>query len=191
VWLVVGLGNPGASYAKTRHNLGFMVVDRLIERLGAHALSSSSFHGELFKHRTFLLLKPTTFMNRSGLSVQAVQHFYKIDPEQIIVIHDDLDLAFGALRLKRGGGSGGHNGLKSIDAAIGNGYLRVRMGIGKPIYKSQTADYVLHPFSEEEQRCLAAWIDFTAETTQELTHRTLEEVASTRSMRRMRPEFCR
>jgi len=177
MWLVVGLGNPGAEYELTRHNIGFMTLDRLVGMSGAHA-ASSSFHGELFKKSNLLFLKPTTYMNRSGLSVQAVKQFYKIETERIIVIHDDLDLPFGALRFKQGGGSGGHNGLKSIDAMVGNDYLRVRMGIGKPVYKSQVADYVLSDFSPEEQRVLPEWIEHAAGATRDLTHHPLDYVAS-------------
>ena len=184
MWLIVGLGNPGPKYEHTRHNIGFLVVDRLVGTTGAHPLSSSSFHGELFKKTQTLFLKPTTFMNRSGLSVQAVKNFYKIDPEKIIVIHDDLDLPFGAVRFKKGGGSGGHNGLKSIDEAIGRDYLRVRMGIGKPAYKSQVIDYVLHDFSPEEMRVLPAWIDHAAKATLELTRHPMETVASTFSVKK-------
>ena len=128
--LIVGLGNPGNDYEKTRHNIGFMVIDELIARHNASKLSSSSFEGELYKFKNHLLLKPLTFMNLSGNSVVKVKNFYKI--EDVVVIHDDLDLSFGALRFKKGGGHGGHNGLKSIDAMITKEYLRVRMGIGKP-----------------------------------------------------------
>ncbi|BBG66487.1 peptidyl-tRNA hydrolase [Hydrogenimonas sp.] len=161
-----------------------MTVDRLVEKVQAHPASSSSFHGELHKTSNLLLLKPSTYMNRSGISVQAVKQFYKIDLEHIIVIHDDLDLPFGSVRFKRGGGDGGHNGLKSIDAAIGNGYLRVRMGIGKPPYKSQTADYVLSPFSPEEREALPKWIEHSAEASLELTRHTLEHVASRYSVKK-------
>ncbi|WP_353661944.1 aminoacyl-tRNA hydrolase [Hydrogenimonas sp. SS33] len=187
MWLVVGLGNPGARYERTRHNIGFLVVDRLVEKTGAHSLSSSSFHGDLYKKSSTLFLKPTTYMNRSGIAVQAVKNFYKIETEKIIVIHDDLDLPFGAVRFKKGGGSGGHNGLKSIDAMVGSDYLRVRMGIGKPAYKSQVVDYVLHDFSEEEMRRLPEWIDHAAEATLELTKHPLEKVASLYSVKK--PEW--
>jgi PTH1 family peptidyl-tRNA hydrolase len=184
MWLIVGLGNPGPQYAATRHNIGFMVLDRLIDRLAPNPLASSRFHGDLFKKGSLLLLKPTTYMNRSGISVEAVAHFYKIDMEKIIVVHDDLDLPFGALRFKRGGGSGGHNGLKSIDEKVGNGYARVRMVIGKPAYKSQVADYVLHPFDPDEVPCLPEWIDRAADATIELTERDVTWVASHRTIRK-------
>ena len=184
MWLVVGLGNPGTEYERTRHNIGFMTLDRLVGMSGAHAASSSSFHGELFKKSNLLLLKPMTYMNRSGIAVAAVRQFYKIETDHVIVIHDDLDLPFGTLRFKKGGGSGGHNGLKSIDAMVGSDYIRVRMGIGKPPYKSQVTDYVLHEFSSQEQPLLAPWIDHAARATLELTHHPLDYVASHYTVKR-------
>ncbi len=178
MWLIVGLGNPGPRYERTRHNIGFLTLDRLIEETKAHSLSSSSFHGELHKKVSTLFLKPTTYMNRSGIAVQAVKNFYKIEMEKIIVVHDDLDLPFGAVRFKKGGGSGGHNGLKSIDQMIGNDYMRIRMGIGKPAYKSQVIDYVLQDFSDEEWKVLPHWIDHAAQAALELTRHPLDFVAS-------------
>jgi len=183
MWLIAGLGNPGKKYEYTRHNIGFLTVDHLIDQAEAHPLSSSSFHGQLFKSGDLLFLKPTTFMNCSGQSLQAVKQFYKIELDNIIVIHDDLDLPFGSLRFKRGGGSGGHNGLKSIDEMVGRDYMRVRMGIGKPKYKSQVADYVLSPFSEEEQQNLSSWIQNAAVATLELTKFSLNIVASKHTIR--------
>jgi len=147
--LVVGLGNPGDRYAKTRHNIGFMVIDELKDGEFTQ-ISSDKFHGELLKCGSLLLLKPHTFMNASGISVKSVKDFYK--PERIIVIHDDLDLKFGAMKFKFGGSSGGHNGLKSIDALIGNEYERVRIGIGND--KSDTINYVLGKFPPHEAQIL-------------------------------------
>jgi PTH1 family peptidyl-tRNA hydrolase len=184
MWLIVGLGNPGPRYEHTRHNIGFLVVDRLVDETGARSLSSSSFHGELYKQGDTLFLKPTTYMNRSGVSVQAVKNFYKVELENIIVVHDDLDLPFGAVRFKKGGGNGGHNGLKSIDAMVGRDYLRVRMGIGKPAYKSQVVDYVLHDFSPEEMAVLPRWIGHAAEATLALTRHPLDWVASRYSVKK-------
>jgi len=183
MWLIAGLGNPGKEYEYTRHNIGFLTVDHLIDQTEARSLSSSSFHGELFKSGDTLFLKPTTFMNHSGVSLKAVKQFYKIELDNIIVIHDDLDLSFGSLRFKRGGGSGGHNGLKSIDEMIGRDYIRVRMGIGKPQYKSQVADYVLSPFSKEEQQSLPLWIQNAAIATLELTKNSLNIVSSKHTIR--------
>ncbi len=174
--LIVGLGNPGPAYAQTRHNVGFMVIDELSRRHQTQSVSKSSFEGELFKMGQHFLLKPTTFMNLSGRSILSVKNFYKID--EVIVIHDDLDLPFGALRLKKGGGHGGHNGLKSTDAAITPEYIRVRLGIGKPEHKSQVADYVLHPFSADEQKYLDVWISKVADAVEMLMRASCEEVAS-------------
>jgi len=174
--LIVGLGNPGPAYADTRHNVGFMVIDELCRRHSVHAVSKSSFEGELFKMGEHFLLKPTTFMNLSGRSVLAVKNFYKLD--EVIVIHDDLDLPFGALRFKQGGGHGGHNGLKSTDAAIGAEYIRVRMGIGKPEHKTQVSDYVLSPFSPDQKPHLKEWIAASADAVEMLMHASCKEVAS-------------
>lgn len=174
--LIVGLGNPGSTYASTRHNVGFMVIDELCRRHGVQNVSKSSFEGELFKMGSHFLLKPTTYMNLSGRSILAVKNFYKVD--EVIVIHDDLDLPFGALRFKKGGGHGGHNGLKSADGAIGADYVRVRMGIGKPEHKSQVADYVLHAFNPEEGKKLPIWIQNAADAVEMLLIKNVEEVAS-------------
>lgn len=174
--LIVGLGNPGPAYASTRHNIGFMVIDELKRRHNGVNVSKSSFDGELFKIGSHFLLKPLTYMNLSGKSILAVKNFYKI--EDVIVIHDDLDLPFGALRFKMGGGHGGHNGLKSTDAAISPEYIRVRMGIGKPEHKSQVADYVLHPFTHDEQSHLSEWIARTADAVELLWRLSCTEVAS-------------
>jgi len=150
--LFVGLGNPRSQYENTRHNIGFRVIDKLVDDLGARDISKTSFYGRLYRIANTLLLKPATFMNLSGKSVQPVKHFFKVEIEEVIVIHDDIDLPFGALRFKKGGGHGGHNGLKSIDAHIGKEYIRVRIGVGKPEHKSQVADYVLHDFSKDEEK---------------------------------------
>ena len=181
--LIVGLGNPGTQYENTRHNIGFKVIDTLVDDFGARDVSKSSFQGKLFKTSNILFLKPTTFMNLSGHSVQVVKNFYKIDIDDIIVIHDDIDLPFSALRFKNGGGHGGHNGLRSIDAMIGKEYNRVRMGVGKPKHKSQVADYVLHDFSEEENKILNSWIAHTATAIKELPSKTLNEVKSRYSLK--------
>ena len=134
MWLVVGLGNPGREYENTRHNVGFMVVDVLARR---HRLGfGSKFKGELAQGTIAgapsLLLKPETFMNLSGQSVQPAMTFFKVPIDTILVVHDDLDLELGQIKIKRGGSPGGHNGLKSIDGCIGPGYLRLRAGIGHP-----------------------------------------------------------
>jgi PTH1 family peptidyl-tRNA hydrolase len=181
--LIVGLGNPGTQYENTRHNIGFKVIDKLVSDFEARDISKNAFQGELFKSSNILFLKPTTFMNLSGNSVQAVKNFYKIDLEDILVIHDDIDLPFSALRFKKGGGHGGHNGLRSLDAMVGKEYRRVRMGVDKPKYKSQVADYVLHDFSTEESATLSGWIEHTVSAVKALQSQTLNEVKSRYSLK--------
>lgn len=150
--LIVGLGNPTDKYKNNRHNIGFMVIDKLIDDHKATNISKSAFKGELLKSKNLLFLKPQTYMNLSGESVSAVISYYK--PDELIVIHDELDVAFGEIRFKIGGSSGGHNGLKSIDAHVGNDYYRIRLGIGKPEQKSDVTKHVLGNFSKEEIPCL-------------------------------------
>jgi len=181
--LFVGLGNPGNRYENNRHNIGFRVIDTLVDHYGARNISKSAFHGELYKSNELLFLKPTTFMNLSGESLQAVKNFYKIEVDDIIVIHDDLDLPFGAVRFKKGGGSGGHNGLKSIDSMVGKEYIRVRLGIGKPLHKSQVVDYVLHDFSSDESEWLDRWIDHVAKACRLIPDEALEEIKSKNSLK--------
>lgn len=150
--LIAGLGNIGKEYENTRHNVGFMLVDLMLKDGGFSDVSSAKFQGELYKKGSLLLLKPSTYMNASGKSLKAVNDFYK--PEHIIVVHDELDIAFGAMRFKNGGSSGGHNGIKSIDALIGNDYDRVRIGIGRSDKGDKSViSYVLGEFdnSEKEQ----------------------------------------
>ncbi len=151
--LIVGLGNPGKKYELNRHNAGFLAVDYLTDQLKASKISSK-FKGELFKSDGFLFLKPMTFMNLSGESVVLVKNFYKIDNNDIIVIHDDIDLKTGALKFKKGGGNGGHNGLKSIDTHIGKDYWRVRVGVGRPERKEEVVSYVLGDFRKDEYECV-------------------------------------
>lgn len=144
--LIAGLGNIGKEYENTRHNVGFMLIDLILKDGGYSDVSSAKFQGELYKNGSLLLLKPSTYMNSSGKSLKAVNDFYK--PNHIIVIHDDLDIAFGAMRFKNGGSSGGHNGVKSIDSLIGNNYDRVRIGIGRS--DKSVIDYVLGKFDSSE-----------------------------------------
>ena len=174
--LIVGLGNPGPEYEYTRHNIGFMVIDELVKRQNAQKLSSSSFEGLVYKFQNHFLLKPLTFMNLSGNSIVAVKKFYKM--EEVVVIHDDLDLPFGTLRFKKGGGHGGHNGLKSIDTNISREYIRVRMGIGKPKHKGEVASYVLSSFTTKEQSYLNSFIDKTVESVEFLLNNSMEDTSS-------------
>jgi PTH1 family peptidyl-tRNA hydrolase len=149
--LIVGLGNIGKEYENTRHNIGFIAIDNILSNLENYTtINKAIFKGQLFKSGNYLFLKPSTYMNLSGESVSAVKNFYKIDNDDIIVIHDDLDLKLGALRFKKGGGNAGHNGLKSIDSYIGNGYHRIRIGIGRPEGEMKVVDYVLGKFKEDE-----------------------------------------
>lgn len=154
--LLIGLGNPGKEYEHTRHNIGFRLLDAFLEHRSALRASKSQFKGELRREGELLFLKPTTFMNLSGESASAVASFFK--PEKILVIHDDLDLPFGAVRLKFGGGSGGHNGLKSLDEHLGNSYYRVRIGISKPPQGFSVASYVLAKFHDKEEQSLATYV---------------------------------
>jgi PTH1 family peptidyl-tRNA hydrolase len=183
VTLFVGLGNPGSPYEDTRHNIGFKVIDALVDEFGARDISKTAFYGELYRTASTFFLKPATFMNLSGKSVLPVKQFFKIDIEDIVVIHDDIDLPFGAVRFKRGGGHGGHNGLKSVDAMIGKEYLRVRIGVGKPERKSQVADYVLHDFNESESACLPQLITHVSEACKALLHHELNYVKSHYSLK--------
>lgn len=175
--LIVGLGNPGPTYEHTRHNIGFMVIDALVSRKNAISAGSTNlFKGELFKFSNHFLLKPLTFMNLSGDSIVVVKNFYKI--EKVIVIHDDLDLPFGTLRFKIGGGHGGHNGLRSTDAKITPEYARIRMGIGKPEHKGEISSYVLSDFNEQEKKHLKVWIEQAADAVEELLEKSLQDVSA-------------
>lgn len=156
--LFVGLGNPGSGYARNRHNIGFMAMDRIASDHG-FAPWKGKFQGEVTEGRLgsdkVLLLKPGTFMNRSGQSVQAAMQFYKLEPADVTVFHDELDLAPGKCRVKQGGGHAGHNGLRSIHGHIGDAYGRVRLGIGHPGHKDAVAGYVLHDFPKADED----WLD--------------------------------
>ncbi len=155
--LLVGLGNPGARYAETRHNAGFWLLDALATREGVSFSAESRFNGELakvlIKGRELRLLKPTTFMNHSGQSVGAVARYFGLEPEQILVAHDEIDLPAGVVRLKSGGGHAGHNGLRDIVAHLGsNAFHRVRIGVGRPQHPNEkVVDYVLHRAGQNER----------------------------------------
>ena len=178
--LIVGLGNPGAEYTETRHNAGFWFCERLARELNVSFARESRYQGLVANARAqnLWLLMPQTFMNRSGQSVQALMHFYRIAPDEMLVVHDELDIPPGQLRLKFGGGLGGHNGLKDITAHLGTqDYWRLRIGIGHPGDKNDVVNYVLKPPRKEEaveidaalDRALLAWpllakSDFNAAT---------------------------
>lgn len=155
MWLVVGLGNPGAKYTLTRHNVGFMAVDVFARSLGAPAFrdeQNSKFVKLKIDDQDLVLLLPQTFMNKSGIAVQQYMQFFKIPPEQVIVLHDEVDLPFGALKIVKNRGAGGHNGLKSINETIGTQeYTRMRIGVGRSANTNiDTSDHVLQNFTKEE-----------------------------------------
>ncbi len=161
--LLVGLGNPGKKYEGNRHNIGFMVIDEIARQNNFPAFKSK-FQGEMSEGRIgtqkVTLLKPQTFMNESGQSVGKAVKFYKMDVDKVIVFHDELDIDPRRVKIKQGGGAGGHNGLKSIDAHLGNkDYWRVRCGIGHPGDKNRVSGYVLNDFSKDEQAWLGDWVD--------------------------------
>ena len=172
MFLVVGLGNPGEEYSKTRHNIGFMAADEIHSRHNftpfKQKFDGLISEGTIGKEKT-LLLKPQTYMNLSGNSVQKTAKFYKIPPQNIIVIHDDKDLSLGKLKAKNGGSAGGHNGLKNIDSQIGNEYNRIRIGVGSPKeHNTDTINFVLSKFSKTELQILEPQLDFIASTIKEL-----------------------
>ncbi|ODN43578.1 aminoacyl-tRNA hydrolase [Piscirickettsia litoralis] len=174
VKLIVGLGNPGSEYEKTRHNAGAWFVEQLAEQYHAALRPEAKFHGLASRLNASSLgnaqlLIPTTFMNRSGLAVKACSHFYKIPPEQILVVHDELDLPPGTARLKSGGGHGGHNGLRDIAAQLGTkDFQRLRIGIGHPGNKSQVVNFVLKAPSKPEHTLILQSIDASFEVLAEL-----------------------
>ena len=152
--LFVGLGNPGIEYANNRHNLGFMAIDRVVEKYNFTGYQSKflgQFSSGKINSQRIGALKPSTFVNGSGKSVLSAINFFKLKTEQVVVFHDDLDLKASDIRIKQGGGHGGHNGLRSISESIGSDYRRGRMGIGRPPAKDQVVDYVLKNFSTDEQ----------------------------------------
>jgi len=182
-WLVVGLGNPGPAYATTRHNVGAMAVATLAVECSAKLSRHRKVLAEIAEthlgmpgaRERVVLCNPLSYMNESGGPVKAAMAFYRIPPERLVVLHDELDIDFTALRLKRGGGDGGHNGLKSIRSAIGTGdYYRVRMGIGRPPGRQAPADFVLQPFSGAQRTELPTFLDRTASAVETLVHRGLE-----------------
>lgn len=175
---VAGLGNPGRKYEGTRHNVGFLVVDRLVERWNIDCTKVQ--HGALvgsgpIRHEKAVLFKPQTFMNRSGHPARSVVGYFKGQIDDLIVVHDELDLPFGAVRIKLGGGHGGHNGLRDLHKHMGGpGYLRVRVGIGRPPEGWETADYVLGKWNATEKDSLAGVVDTAADGVELLLAEGLE-----------------
>jgi PTH1 family peptidyl-tRNA hydrolase len=183
VWLVVGLGNPGREYAGNRHNVGFQVAEQLASRIGARFSRHRRAVADVAEGRLgvgadaprLVLVKPLTYMNLSGGPVASLRQFYKAEPGQILAIHDELDLDYGQLRAKLGGGEGGHNGLRSISQSIGTrDYLRTRFGIGRPPGRQDPADYVLSDFSSAERKELEYLVDRATDITESIITRGLE-----------------
>jgi len=177
--LVVGLGNPGPDYDRTRHNVGFRVVELLAARAGGgrfakHRSNADVLEGRL-AGRKVVLAKPRTYMNVSGGPVAGLARYFSVEPADLVVVHDDLDLGFGVVRLKRGGGEGGHNGLRSISQSLGTkDYLRVRFGIGRPPGRQDPADFVLKRFSGAEAKELEFAVDLAADAAEALLADGLE-----------------
>jgi len=181
-YLLVGLGNPGKRYESTRHNIGFMVLEKIAAGLEIE-LKQKSFDALWGKGavsgKNVLLAKPQTYMNLSGTAVRRLQSFFKTETSNLIVIHDDLDLPFGSVRLKAGGGTAGHKGLASIESNLGTSdFMRVRLGIGKPVDKSRIEGYVLEPFRKEEQDVLPEIIGLAAEASAEIVLNGLQKALS-------------
>lgn len=185
VWLVVGLGNPGPTYAGNRHNIGHMVVDELADRMQGTFRAHKAAQAEVVEGRLGLpgtpgprvvLAKSRGYMNTSGGPVKALASFYKVPPERVAVIHDELDLDFGRLRTKLGGGDNGHNGLKSLRSSFGTGdFHRVRVGVGRPPGRMDVADYVLRDYSRAEAKELPFQIDAAADAVECLVTEGLEQ----------------
>ncbi len=182
-WLVVGLGNPGPDYAANRHNVGQMVLDILADRISAnfktHKANASVAEGRLgYGGPKIILAKPGTYMNNSGGPVSALMKFYDVDVQNVIVVHDELDIDAGAVRIKQGGGHAGHNGLRDIIAAAGsNDFVRVRVGIGRPPGRQDAADFVLKNFSGDERKELPLLLALSADA--------VEAIASTGTLAAM------
>ncbi|MGW0309861.1 aminoacyl-tRNA hydrolase [Streptomyces flavidovirens] len=185
-WLIVGLGNPGPDYAANRHNVGFMVVDLLAERMRAkfkaHKTRAQVVEGRMGApgpdNRRVVLAKPQSYMNLSGGPVTALRDFYKVPTAHIVAVHDELDIDYGTLRVKLGGGDNGHNGLKSMTKSMGPDYHRVRFGIGRPPGRMQVADFVLKDFSSTERKELGYFVDRAADAVECLVTEGLERAQS-------------
>ncbi|MFF1747137.1 aminoacyl-tRNA hydrolase [Streptomyces mirabilis] len=187
-WLIVGLGNPGPEYAMNRHNVGFMVADLLAERIGGRFKRAGKAQAQVIEgrigppgpaNRRVILAKPMSYMNLSGGPVTALRDFYKVPTANIVAIHDELDIDYGVLRLKLGGGDNGHNGLKSMTKAMGSAYHRVRFGIGRPPGRMQVADFVLKDFSSAERKELDYFVDRASDAVECLVIDGLERAQGT------------
>jgi peptidyl-tRNA hydrolase, PTH1 family len=187
-WLVVGLGNPGPSYAGHRHNVGYLVTDELADRMGARFRAHKSGRAEVVEGRLgtpgteaprVVLVRARTYMNESGGSVKQVAAFYQVPPERIVAVHDELDLPFDTLRVKLGGGDNGHNGLRSMRNALATGeFYRVRLGIGRPPGRQDVADFVLSDYSSSERKTLPLQVVTGADAVESLLTDGLERTQS-------------
>lgn len=186
-WLIVGLGNPGPEYAGNRHNVGFMVADLLAERVGGKFKRAQKAQAQVVEgrigppgpaNRRVILAKPMSYMNLSGGPVTALRDFYKVPTAHVVAVHDELDIDYGTLRLKLGGGDNGHNGLKSMTKAMGPDYHRLRFGIGRPPGRMQVADFVLKDFSSAERKELDYFVDRAADAVECLVTEGLERAQS-------------
>jgi PTH1 family peptidyl-tRNA hydrolase len=182
VWLVVGLGNPGPSYAGHRHNIGHQVVDELAKRLGGGFRSHKSGRADVVEGRLTLggprvvLAKARSYMNETGGPVSALAKFYKVEPDHVVAIHDELDIPFDTMRVKLGGGDNGHNGLRSLRGSLGTGeFYRVRVGIGRPSGRQAPADFVLSDYSSGERKVLPFQVDRAADAVESLLAQGLEK----------------
>ncbi len=184
LWLVVGLGNPGPTYAGTRHNIGYLVAEELVRRAGGRWRSHRTGRADVVESRVgppgtpgprLVIARPRCYMNESGGPVKALATFYKVAPGRIVAVHDELDLDFGTLRTKLGGGDNGHNGLKSMRSSLGTGdFYRVRAGIGRPPGRQSPADFVLSPYAASERKELPFQIDTAADAVESLVTEGLE-----------------
>ncbi|HET8959080.1 aminoacyl-tRNA hydrolase [Nocardioides sp.] len=185
MWLVVGLGNPGPAYAGHRHNAGYHVVEELASRMGASFRAHRTGRADVVEGRLgvpgtpgprVVLARPRCYMNESGGPVKALATFYKLEPEQLVVVHDEIDIPFGSLRIKLGGGDNGHNGLRSLRSALGTGdFYRVRSGVGRPPGRQDVADFVLTNYSTAERKELPFLVDRAADAVETLVTDGLAE----------------
>jgi PTH1 family peptidyl-tRNA hydrolase len=176
-WAVVGLGNPGPRYEGTRHNVGVKVLEELVDRTGARLKSHKSgclVAESRLAGESVVLAGPTSYMNESGRPVASLVRYFKIAPERLVIVHDELDVPFGEVRIKSGGGTAGHNGLKSIVPHIGQDFVRIRVGVSRPRGRQDPADYVLSDFSPAERKELAEIIDRAADAVEAVIERGVE-----------------
>lgn len=190
--VIVGLGNPGRRYDKTRHNVGFLVIERLAERWIFESINRSQFGAlvgdGLIGLERALLVRPQSFMNASGQPVATAAGFHRVPPRELVVIHDDMDLPFGAVRCKTGGGHGGHNGLRDISRVLGPEFIRVRVGVGRPPEGWAPADYVLGKWSASEEQALAELIDGAADAAECILRDGTEAAMNRFNVRPSRPD---